>query len=379
MALPSTPGGAKPQAVPQNAQPQSPEQDRNGAVVSAAATVAAETAVTEQNGAARSTSLPALGWLRAVAARLGLDVGQGVRATLEEALSSDGRTSTDFTPQERDMLQRILRFGGLRVEDVMVPRVDIICIDESESVSSLLRLFADSEISRIPVYRETLDDPRGMVHVKDLVGWLARQSEPRSGSSSQVELVTAEVPPTPQHTAPLLSLGGVDLSRSVASTKLNRPVLYVPPSMPAVNLLLRMQATHVHLALVVDEHGGTDGLVSIEDLVEQIVGEIEDEHDEDDRHIQTDARQGIIAAARTPIADLERHLGVKIVDDATANEIDTLGGLVFALLGRVPVRGEIIRHPAGLEIEVLDADPRRVKKLRVSRRAVSEAPAETKM
>jgi CBS domain containing-hemolysin-like protein len=143
-------------------------------------------------------------------------------------------------------------------------------------------------------------------------------------------------------------------------------MIFVPPSMPAANLLIRMQSTHIHMALVVDEYGGTDGLVTIEDLVEQIVGEIEDEHDEAEAsNIVQDAKLGLVLQARTPVNELESHLGLRLLKPEEAEDIDTLGGLVFALLGRVPARGELIRHPAGIEFEVLDADPRRVKKLRI--------------
>ena len=143
-------------------------------------------------------------------------------------------------------------------------------------------------------------------------------------------------------------------------------MIYVPPSMPAANLLLRMQSTHIHMALVVDEYGGTDGLVTIEDLVEQIVGEIEDEHDKAEAaNIASDAKLGLITAARTPVRELEEYLGVKLLEPEEEADVDTLGGLIFSLVGRVPKRGEFIPHPAGIEFEVLDADPRRVKKLRV--------------
>ncbi|MEO0729748.1 MAG: transporter associated domain-containing protein, partial [Pseudomonadota bacterium] len=143
-------------------------------------------------------------------------------------------------------------------------------------------------------------------------------------------------------------------------------VLYVPPSMPAMNLLLRMQSTRIHMALVVDEYGGTDGLVTMEDLVEEIVGEIDDEHDEEDEtNITVDLRSGVIASARTPIEELETHFGLKLIDEDDEDDIDTIGGLVFTLAGRVPGRGELIPHPRGLEFEILDADPRRIKRLKV--------------
>ncbi len=161
-------------------------------------------------------------------------------------------------------------------------------------------------------------------------------------------------------------LGRADLSKPIASTKLRRPVIFVPPSMPVANLLIRMQSTHIHMALVVDEYGGTDGLVTIEDLVEQIVGDIEDEHDEvEAAHIVKDPKLGLVSAARMPVKELESYLGMKLLKPEEEEDIDTLGGLVFALVGRVPARGELVRHPSGLEFEILDADPRRVKKLRV--------------
>jgi CBS domain containing-hemolysin-like protein len=224
-------------------------------------------------------------------------------------------------------------------------------------------------VSRVPLYRDTLDDPRGMVHVKDLLGWLTYGSGTAQPGAA-----------TPPHAAeknsggvvlgadgPVHALPALDLTKPIVSLKVRRPVLYVPPSMPAMNLLIRMQSTRNHMALVVDEYGGTDGLVTIEDLVEQIVGEIEDEHDEaeDEKHIWRDPKFGLVASARTPIKDLEEYLQLKLLEEAEASEIDTLGGLVFSLVGRVPARGEIVRHGSGLEFEVLDADPRRVKRLKV--------------
>ena len=176
-----------------------------------------------------------------------------------------------------------------------------------------------------------------------------------------------------------LDMSVIDLARPVTVAKIRRPILYVPPSMPAMNLLIRMQSTRIHMALVVDEYGGTDGLVTIEDLVEQVVGEIEDEHDAAEvAHITKDAKGVMSASARTPIAELEEMLGRPVVTEDEAEEVDTLGGLVFSILGRVPVRGEIVRHArSGLEFEVLDADPRRVKKLRIDpSRLAAPPPAE---
>jgi CBS domain containing-hemolysin-like protein len=312
-----------------------------------------------------------LSWLAALRARLGLPGAPTLRATLEHALkTAEGQP---FSAEEREMLLRILRFGALRVEDVMVPRADIIAVDENEPIRELLRTFDAAGVSRVPLFRETLDDPRGMIHVKDLIRWLMGESLGRPASEGHVQPAPRPgagdrptvVPPNPAPTVQP-DLGRVDLTRTIASAKLRRPMIYVPASMPAANLLIRMQSTHIHMALVVDEYGGTDGLVTIEDLVEQIVGEIEDEHDEAEAaNITSDPKQGLVTAARTPVRELEEHLGLKLLSADEEADIDTLGGLVFSLVGRVPARGELIRHPSGVEFEVLDADARRVKKLKV--------------
>ena len=326
---------------------------------------------------------PGHGWLSALRARLGIAGAPTLRATLEAELkgASDGHA---FSAEEREMLLRILRFGALRVHDVMVPRADIIAVDENEPIRELLRTFDVAGVSRVPLFRESLDDPRGMVHVKDLLRWLYGDATGRapegngaaSGASLRDRDRAAAAPDEPG-----LDLARTDLSKPIASTKLRRPMIYAPPSMPAANLLIRMQSTHIHMALVVDEYGGTDGLVTIEDLVEQIVGDIEDEHDEvEAANIVSDAKLGLLTAARTPVRELEQHLGIQLLKQDEEADIDTLGGLVFALVGRVPARGELIRHPAGVEFEVLDADPRRVKKLRVhvTRQPASAEPSVAK-
>jgi CBS domain containing-hemolysin-like protein len=284
-----------------------------------------------------------------------------------------------FSTEERDMLSRLLRFGALRVDDIMVPRADIMALEESDPLSELLRLFGEAGVSRIPLFNETLDDPRGMIHIKDLFRWLLKEA---AGEIFNLPIAVAAAPEAAQASgdagAPRhLDFGLVDLSRPISATKIRRPVLYVPPSMPATNLLIRMQSTRIHMALVVDEYGGTDGLVTIEDLVEQIVGDIEDEHDvAEAAHITVDPKLGLVASARTPIDELEQHLGLKLLKPEEEEDIDTLGGLMFALLGRVPVRGELVRHPSGLELEVLDADARRLKKVRIHQpRASDAAPA----
>ncbi len=312
------------------------------------------------DGSSQSQSRTASGpsWLQTLRARLGLSP-QTLRDTLEEALKTEDPVESAFTQAEADMLRRLLRFGPMRVDDIMVPRADIIAIDEQASLDQLLQLFRDAEVSRIPVYHETLDDPRGMVHIKDLVRYLLGD---RTESAGPADAPADRGVREPQN----IDLGRVDLSHPIASANLRRPVMYVPPSMPAMNLLIRMQTSRIHMALVVDEYGGTDGLVTIEDLVEQVVGEIEDEHDvAEASNIVDDPKLGLVAQARTPIAELEALLGHKLLSEEEAAEIDTIGGLAFSIVGRVPARGELIKHESGVEFEVLEADPRRIKRLKI--------------
>jgi CBS domain containing-hemolysin-like protein len=335
--------------------------------------------------ASEPTSSGGAGWLAAVRNRLRLGRNGSLRASIEDTLNK--AEQHELPSEERAMMLRIMRFGALRVDDLMVPRADIVAIDETDSVAALLRMFDGAGVSRIPIYRETLDDPRGMVHIKDLVRWMMGDSlgrpaiEGRSLATAKPVSGAHDAPTVPAAAAvsrateagpydqqPLLpNLGKADLSKSIASTKLRRTVLFVPPSMPAMSLLVRMQTQQIHMALVVDEYGGTDGLVTIEDLVEQIVGDIEDEHDlKEAANISADPKHGLIAQARTPIAELEASLGVKLLAPESESEIDTLGGLVFALVGRVPARNEVVKHASGVEFEIIDADARRVKKVRIS-------------
>ena len=283
-------------------------------------------------------------WFERLLQTFGLGEEPDLRELIEDALA---RSKSDtLSSQERSMLRRILRLGTLTIEDVMVPRADIIAVDDTISVADLMGVFRQAEHSRVPVYHETLDDPRGMVHIRDLMSWITSEAEACKEGS--------------------LNLGKVDLGRNIASINLLREILYVPGSMSVLDLLLKMQTTRLHLALVVDEYGGTDGLVSIEDLVEEVVGDIADEHDVDDEPlIKSDPRLGLVADARTPISDLEKHLGLELASEEQEEEVDTLGGLVFAIAGRIPARGELVQHPSGIEFEVLDADPRRIKKLRI--------------
>jgi CBS domain containing-hemolysin-like protein len=285
-------------------------------------------------------------WLERLLARFGLGEEPDLREVIEDALARGKEAGGDtFSAQERAMLRNILRFGKLTVEDVMVPRADIIAVEDTITLAELLRVFREAEHSRLPVYNETLDDPRGMIHIRDLMSWITTAAEKN---------------------ATTLDLAAVDLGKTVGAINIVREILYVPPSMPVLDLMLRMQSSRLHLALVVDEYGGTDGLVSIEDLIEEVVGEIDDEHDvAEEPLIREDARHGFIADARTPIETLEQRFGIELLSPEQEEDIDTIGGLVFALAGRIPARGERVHHPSGIEFEVLDADPRLIKKLRI--------------
>lgn len=227
----------------------------------------------------------------------------------------------------------------LRVEDVMVPRADIVGVEVSTPLGELANLFSEAAHSRLPVYRETLDDPVSVVHIKDVIGHLA----PNGGGER-----------------------GTDWADQELLTSIGRPLLFAPPSMRATDLLRRMQARRIHLALVVDEYGGTDGLVTLEDLIEPIVGDIEDEHDDEDAPVIRTRGPGVWdVEARAEIDDFERVVGEEIAAPDEDEDVDSLGGLVFTLAGRIPERGEVIRHPKGYEFEVLEADARRIKRMRV--------------
>lgn len=286
-----------------------------------------------------------------------------LRESLGDVIDQHEGSRTEFSLRERSMLIRLLDFGELRVEDVMVPRADIDSVDENIAIGELLSIFATAGHSRLPVYRETLDDPLGMVHIKDLMHWMTKQGaakKPARASSAKPKPAKSK----PQ--ASNINLGNVDLNLTLAEIDVTRTVLFVPPSMSAGDLLVKMQTTRIHMAVVVDEYGGTDGLVSIEDLVEEIVGEIADEHDaEEGPMIEPESDEVYIADARTPIEELEELIGMPLVADVREEDADTLGGLVFSLVGRIPVRGELIRHETGIEFEILDADARRIRKLRV--------------
>ena len=281
--------------------------------------------------------------------------GASVREDIEDALE-ESATSDDFTPQERLILKNVLSLHELRVADVMVPRADIVSVRADATLGEVLSVFRTAGHSRIPVYGDTLDDPRGMVHIRDFVDFLAKVADPAGA---------------PEPTK-LSGLNGVDLTTPLSLARILRPVLFAPPSMPALDLLVKMQATRTHIALVIDEYGGTDGLVSIEDIVETIVGDIEDEHDLDETpQIEAAADGSFIVDARATLDAVTQAVNAPMDTLVDLEEVDTIAGLVSALAGHVPARGEIIQLGEALECEVLDADPRRVKKIRIRRSGVS--------
>ncbi len=267
-----------------------------------------------------------------------------LREVLEDMIGDSPEGQERIGEEERLLLLNTLDFAEKRVEDVMIPRADVVAVSETTSFADLVQIFASAEMSRLPVYRDSLDEVIGLVHVKDVFLKLAKAR-------------TADNLLKPETAGTLASI--------------MRPVLFVPSSMRLADLLVKMRATRIHMAVVVDEYGGTDGLVTNEDLVEEIVGEIEDEHDTEvtDSLTVLDG-QSWEAGARLPVEDLEDAVGATLLDEEEAEEIDTLGGLVVSLAGRVPLKGEIIHHDAGFAFEILDADPRRLKKVRIRRETV---------
>jgi CBS domain containing-hemolysin-like protein len=293
-----------------------------------------------------------------------------IRSDLQVLLEGEG-AETGFSPEESRMLKNILSLRERRVDDVMVPRTDIVAVQQDVALGDLLKVFKDAAHSRLVVYNDTLDDPIGMVHIRDMIAFMMAQA------TVATEASVARGEPHPAG----LDLSAVDLARPLSTTKIVRTMLFVPPSMPAIDLLAKMQATRIHLALVIDEYGGTEGIVSIEDIVEEIVGEIDDEHDE--AAAKTVIRQSdgsFIAVGRASLEEAVAVIGPEFDVGKAAEEVDTVAGYIVTLVDRVPVRGELISGPGTFEIEILDADPRRVKRVRIypsreRRRVIERSPA----
>jgi len=297
-------------------------------------------------------------WLaRILRAVFGWKTGS-IRSDLKVVLEAGGHGDTGFSPEESAMLKNILGLRERRIANVMVPRADIVAVQQDIPLGDLVKVFETAAHSRLVVYNDTLDDPTGMVHIRDLVAFMTARA------TVDPEANTRRKRPLPAG----LDLRALDLSIPLSSAKILRTILFVPPSMPAIDLLAKMQATRIHLALVIDEYGGTDGLVSIEDLVELIVGDIEDEHDEREEHpVVRQADGSWLADARASLEDVVGVVGAEFDVAEATEEVNTLGGYLSSRIGRVPVRGELVPGPGPFELEVLDADPRRVKRLRIYR------------
>ncbi|MGH1480793.1 MAG: hemolysin family protein [Geminicoccales bacterium] len=270
--------------------------------------------------------------------------GHSLRETLEELIEEDEgdahQSRPEFSDEERAILLNALSFGALQVWDVMVPRSDITPIEHESNLDQVIKTMRESTHTRLPVMRDTLDDIVGMVHLKDLLPFWG------DGKTFKLKLI-------------------------------QRELLFVPPSMKVLDLLMKMRDTGIHMAIVIDEYGGTDGMVTIEDLVEEIVGEIQDEHDKILPPSLTERPDGSIEAdARLDVEDLEKHLALELLEEDRREDVGTLGGLIFTLFDRVPARGEVVRHQSGIEFEILDADPRRVKRLLIRQPASVAATKE---
>ena len=296
-------------------------------------------------------------FMRTFRALFGLKPGT-IRSDLKDVLDAMTPGESGFSPEESRMLKNILGLRERRVGDVMVPRADIISVQQDIPIGELLKVFTGAGHSRLVAYNDTLDDPVGMVHIRDLIAFMTKHGavDPEKNAKRKKPLPAG------------LDLKAIDLAMPLSVARIMREILFVPPSARAMDLLARMQATRIHLALVVDEYGGTDGIVSIEDIVEQIVGEIADEHDEDETADVVRQPDGsYIADARAKIEDVVGIVGHDFDIGDAAEEVDTLGGYLVTRAGRLPLRGEIIPGPDLFEFEVLDADPRRIKRVRISR------------
>jgi len=264
------------------------------------------------------------------------NVDNELKESLEEVIEELEADEGTLGEEERSIIMNTLSFGDLKVDDVMVPRADIVAIEENSAFDEMMDMFVNASTSRLPVFRETLDEVIAMVHLKD-----AFRAFTKSKGNNNFPTVKS----------------------------IQRPILFVPPSMKLIDLLTKMQKTHIHMALVVDEYGGTDGLLTIEDLVEQIVGDIEDEHDITEGVLMRELADGNLHVdARLPIEELEDLLGLDFLTDDQDDDVDTLGGLVFTLAGHIPQKGEIVEHDNGIRFEIIDGDTRHIKFIMVHRK-----------
>ncbi|MCP5382543.1 MAG: HlyC/CorC family transporter [Kordiimonadaceae bacterium] len=264
------------------------------------------------------------------------DIDHELKESLEEVIGEIEAAEGRLGEEERSIIMNTLSFGDLRVDDVMVPRADIIAIEENAPFEELLNVFVSASTSRLPVYRESLDEVLSMVHIKDVFRAFVNNRDNNNFPSLK---------------------------------SIQRPILFVPPSMKLIDLLTKMQKTHIHMAIVVDEYGGTDGLLTIEDMVEQIFGDIEDEHDIAEGVLMRERADGNLHVdARLPIEELEDLLGLDFLSDDHDEDVDTVGGLVFKLAGHIPQKGELVVHENGTRFEIIDGDTRHIKYILVHRK-----------
>ena len=253
-----------------------------------------------------------------------------IKEDLETVLDNKSKNTDGISKQERIMLMNILKIDEILARDIMIPRAEIIAVEESISFEEVIKIFVDGAHSRIPIYHEQLDNITGMLHIKDLVKYQTEND-----------------------------------TKNNFIDNIKKEILHIPPSMPALDLLIKMQLTRLHMGVVIDEYGGVDGLITIEDVIEEITGEIEDEHDAKDISMLIKLSSNTFESnARLPIEELEKIALIKLSKDD--DEADTIGGLVVSIAGRVPQRGEIIKHESGILFTILDADPRRIKTIKIS-------------
>jgi CBS domain containing-hemolysin-like protein len=316
---------------------------------------------------APSTTAPRQSLWAKVARILRPQNASSLREDLADVLATEEGAAIGFSPVERAMLKNILRFREVRVEDVMVPRAEIEAADQDTPLGELMMLMHDTGRSRMPVYSDTLDDAKGMVHIRDLLGYMIKESRnKRRASAKTAALPLPDGTAAPKSRSKPFDLARVNADTTIAEAGIIRPVLFVPPSMLASELMVKMQAERIQMALVIDEYGGTDGLASLEDIVEMLVGDIEDEHDDEEAMFSRQSDGTFIADARAELEDIAAALGPDFDVAGQLNEVDTLGGLIYSELGRIPARGEVVQAVPGFEFHVLDADPRRIKKVRIS-------------
>ncbi|MDB9818230.1 hemolysin family protein [Pelagibacterales bacterium] len=253
-----------------------------------------------------------------------------LKEDLETVLDNKSNNTDGISKQERVMLMNILKIDEILARDIMIPRAEIIALEESISFDEAIKIFVEGAHSRIPIYNEQLDNITGMLHIKDLVKYQTEN----------------------------------DIKGNFIDS-IKKDILHIPPSMPALDLLIKMQLTRLHMGVVIDEYGGVDGLITIEDVIEEITGEIEDEHDDQDISMFIKLSPNTFEAnARLSIAELEKISQIQLIKED--DDTDTIGGLVATIAGRVPQRGEIIKHDSGIVFTILDADPRRIKTIKIS-------------